>query len=199
MRYSSILPALALALSMAAPAAAEKISLKEISSYFNSFKTAQSAFSQVNADGSKSSGTMYMRRPGRARFEYDKPNDALVIAGGSQLAIFDAKSNTGPEQYPLKRTPLSIILAKNVNLGSAKMVTGHGTRGTDTVVRARDPKNPEYGSIDLIFSANPTRLIEWIINDASGSKTRVILGKFETGANLPASLFNITYAADQRK
>lgn len=190
---------MALAVCLAIPAAAEKISLKEISSYFNSFSTAQSRFKQVNSDGSKSSGNMYMRRPGRARFEYDKPNDALVIAGGSQVAIFDAKSNTGPEQYPLKRTPLNIILAKKVNLSNAKMVTGHGTRGDDTVVRARDPKNPEYGSIDLIFSANPTRFIEWIINDSSGGKTRVILGEFNTGVKLPASLFNITQAADIRK
>lgn len=185
---------------MALPAAAEKISLKEISNYFNSFSTAQSRFSQVNGDGSKSSGNMYMRRPGRARFEYDEPDDTLVIAGGSQVAIFDKKSNTGPEQYPLKRTPLSIILAKNVNLGGAKMVVGHGTRGDDTVVRAQDPKNPEYGSIDLIFSKNPTRLIEWIINDAAGTPgTRVIFGDFKTGMSLRASLFNITLAADQRK
>lgn len=141
---------------------------------------------------------MYMRRPGRARFEYDKPNDALVIAGGSQVAIFDGKSNTGPEQYPLKRTPLNIILTKNVNLAGAKMVTGHGTRGKDTVVRARDPKNPEYGSIDLIFAENPTRLIEWIINDSSGSKTRVILGEFKTEVSLAASLFDITLAAERR-
>ncbi|MEH6833572.1 MULTISPECIES: LolA family protein [Falsihalocynthiibacter] len=188
-----------LAVSMALPAAAEKISLKEISNYFNSFSTAQSRFSQVNADGSKSSGNMFMQRPGRARFEYDKPDDTLVIAGGSQVAIFDQKSNTGPEQYPLNRTPLSIILAKNVNLGGAKMVVGHGTRGTDTVVRAQDPKNPEYGSIDLIFEANPTRLIEWIINDAAGNAgTRVIFGDFKTGVSLPASLFNITLASRER-
>lgn len=198
MRYLRSLPALAIAVCFALPAAAEKISLKEISNYFNTFATAQSRFTQVNSDGSKSSGKMYMRRPGRARFEYDPPNDALVIAGGSQLAIFDAKSNTGPEQYPLNRTPLSIILAKKVNLSTAKMVTGHGTRGNDTVVRARDPKNPEYGSIDLIFAENPTRMIEWIINDPSGAKTRVILGEFQTGVNLPASLFNITLASEKR-
>lgn len=184
---------------MALPAAAEKLSLREISNYFNSFTTAQSRFSQVNADGSKSTGNMYMQRPGRARFEYDKPDDTLVIAGGSQVAVFDRKSNTGPEQYPLNRTPLSIILARNVNLIGANMVVGHGTRGTDTVVRAQDRKHPEYGSIDLIFRENPTRLIEWIINDASGTAgTRVMFGDFKTGVKLPASLFNISLAAKSR-
>lgn len=189
-----------LAIGLALPAAAEKMSLKEISNYFNSFSTAQSRFTQINPDGTKTSGKMFMRRPGRARFEYDKPDNTLVIAGGSQVAIFDQKSNTGPEQYPLNRTPLSIILAKNVKLSGAKMVVGHGTRGQDTVVRAQDPKNPEYGSIDLIFSENPTRLIEWVINDASGTAgTRVLFGDFKTGVQLRASLFDITYAAEQRK
>ncbi|WP_380055706.1 outer membrane lipoprotein carrier protein LolA [Falsihalocynthiibacter sp. SS001] len=198
MKHLRLLLVPVLATFLALPAAAEKLSLNTLSNYFNSFETAQSRFTQINADGSKSAGTLYMRRPGRARFEYDPPNEALVIAGGGQVAIFDQKSNAGPEQYPLSRTPLSIILAKRVNLAQARMVTGHGTRGTDTVVRARDPQKPEYGSIDLIFAANPTRLIEWIINDPSGSKTRVILSNFKTGGNMPASLFDITLAANRR-
>ena len=198
MKYLRFLLAPVFALGLAFPAAAEKISLNEISNYFNGFSTAQSRFTQINSDGSKSAGEMYMQRPGRARFEYDPPNEALVIAGGSQVAVFDQKSNAGPQQYPLKRTPLSIILAKRVNLAAAKMVVGHGTRGKDTVVRARDPNHPEYGSIDLIFSANPTRLIEWVINDNSGAGTRVIMSEFNTGVKLNASLFNITLASDQR-
>ena len=36
---------------MALPAAAEKLSLGEISSYLNRLKTAQGAFTQVNEDG----------------------------------------------------------------------------------------------------------------------------------------------------
>ena len=72
-----------------------------------------------------STGRIFIKRPGRVRFEYNPPDKALVMAGGQQVAIFDGKSNVPPEQYPLKRTPLNLILASNVNLGKAKMVVGH--------------------------------------------------------------------------
>jgi outer membrane lipoprotein-sorting protein len=32
--------------------------------------------------------------------------------------------------------------------------------------------------------------LEWVIIDASGGRTRVILESFETGMDLPSSLFN---------
>ncbi|MEQ8871600.1 MAG: outer-membrane lipoprotein carrier protein LolA, partial [Roseovarius sp.] len=60
------------ALSLAAlPAAAEKLSLGEISSYLNSFQAAQGKFTQINEDQTISTGQIYIKRPGRVRFEYD--------------------------------------------------------------------------------------------------------------------------------
>ena len=61
--------------------AADMLSLDQISTYLNSFTTAQATFRQRNADGSVSTGRLFLKRPGRARFEYDPPNDALVLAG----------------------------------------------------------------------------------------------------------------------
>jgi outer membrane lipoprotein-sorting protein len=191
--------ALAVLTLLAVPAAAEKIPLKAISSYLNALTTAQVEFTQINSDGSISTGTLYIQRPGRARFEYNPPDKNLVLAGGGQVAIFDAKSNQPPEQYPLSRTPLSIILAENVDLDRAKMVVGHTIDGNTTRVRAQDPEHPEYGSIEMVFTAGPTELRQWIIRDDSGAETTVILGEMTKGAKLAASLFNITYATRQRK
>ncbi len=160
---------------MTLPAAAEKLSLGEISAYLNSLRTAQGQFTQVNEDGSISTGRILLKRPGRVRFEYDPPEAALVVANGDTVGIIDPRSNER-QGYPLHRTPLKIILERNVNLGRARMVTAHVSDGTTTTVRAQDPDNPEYGSIDLVFTANPVELRQWIINDANGGRTTVILG-----------------------
>jgi len=64
-----------------------------------------------------STGQIYIKRPGRIRFEYNAPDNSLMIAGGGQVAIFDPRSNTRPDRYPLNQTPLSIILERNVDLG----------------------------------------------------------------------------------
>ena len=184
--------AIGLGLAATLPASAEKLALNAISAYLNGMKTAQGDFTQINDDGSISTGTIYIKRPGKVRFEYNAPDSGIVIAGSNTVVIYDKKSNQAAETYPLSKTPLSIILAANVNLGQAKMVTGHGYDGTATTVRAQDPAHPEYGNIELKFTDNPVELRQWIINDANGSQTTVVLGGLKVGGNLSNSLFDIT-------
>lgn len=176
---------------MALPAAAEKLSLGEISSYLNRLKTAQGEFTQVNEDGSISTGQILLKRPGRVRFEYAPPEEALVVADGDTVGIIDPRSNDGPVGYPLHRTPLKIILANNVDLTRERMVVGHASDGTSTTVRAQDPEHPEYGSIDLVFTGDPVELRQWVIHDGSGSQTTVILGDLQTGVRLRNEQFEI--------
>ncbi|MFX0546176.1 LolA family protein [Roseovarius sp. S1116L3] len=189
LRY--IAAAMALILATALPAAAEKLPLTELSRYLNSFQTASGAFTQINDDGTISEGRILIKRPGRVRFEYKPPEDMLVVADGDTVGIIDGKSNEGPQGYPLNRTPLSIILARNVDLTRARMVTGHSSDGNTTTVRAQDPENPDYGSIDLVFTANPTELRQWVINDSGGSRTTVILGDLTTGVSIGNDSFVI--------
>ena len=179
-----------LILMMSLPAAAKEVPLDVLSAYLNSLTTVEAPFVQVNADGSKSKGMIYIQRPGRARFEYTAPDKNLVIAAGGQVIIFDARSNEPPEQYPLARTPLNLILARNVDLKTAKMVVGHSEVGKVTVVKAQDPKHPDYGTIDLIFSSNPVALKQWIITDDIGNQTSVTLGDMVVGNTYGASLFS---------
>ena len=143
-RTLALAPALLVA--MAFPALAERIPLSEISRYLNSLTTVTSEFTQINPDGTVSTGTVYIQRPGRVRFEYDN-DPTLVLASGGNVAIFDGKSNGGPQQYPLSQTPLSIILDANVNLGRQGVVTGHVEQDNATVVTAQDPQRPQNGNI----------------------------------------------------
>ena len=191
MKALAILTSIALSVAMALPAAAEKLSLAAISGYLNGMQTAQGAFTQINDDGTISTGRIYIKRPGRVRFEYDPPEATLVVADGDTLGIVDPKSNTGPEAYPLHRTPLKIILARNVDLTRERMVTGHASDGKSTTIRAQDPDNPEYGSIDLVFTADPVELRQWVINDSGGGRTTVVLGDLETGGQLANERFVI--------
>lgn len=198
MNMMRILMAPVLMLAMALPAAADRLPLGEISSYLNGLRTATGAFTQINADGTISTGTIYINRPGRIRFEYAAPDNTLVIAGSGSVAIFDPKSNTGPETYPLSRTPLSIILAESVNLGQARMVVAHDYDGTATTVTAQDPQNPEYGNIQMVFTGNPVQLRQWVINDDAGNSTTVVLGDLRTGKSMSARLFDIRAETDRR-
>jgi outer membrane lipoprotein-sorting protein len=168
-------------------ASADKLPLADISGYLNALKTASGDFTQINDDGTISTGKLYIKRPGRMRFEYD---DALVLANNGAVVIIDKKSNQSAQTYPLKRTPLSLILARNVDFGQAKMIVGHDFDGTATIVKAQDPKNPEYGNIELKFTGNPVELRQWVINDANGGQSTVILGGLTKGGRLANRLFD---------
>ncbi|WP_413902993.1 LolA family protein [Tateyamaria sp.] len=182
--------AIVLALLAGQAALADKLSLNALSAYLNDLKTAEGSFTQINDDGSISTGKLYIKRPGRMRFEYNAPDTALVVASANAVYIVDSKSNQPPETYPLRRTPLSLILARNVNLSAANMVVGHDFDGTATVVTAQDPKNPEYGSIQMKFTGNPVQLRQWVVNDNGGGKTTVVLGELKTGGSLSNRLFS---------
>jgi len=179
------------AIALAGPAQAQQLSLAQISGYLNQLQTAQGGFTQINGDGTLSTGQIYIKRPGRIRFEYNPPDQSLVMAGGGQVAVFDGRSNAAPERYPLNQTPLKIILERNVNLGRARMVTGHTSDGTKTTVTAQDPDNPQYGNIQMVFTANPIELRQWIVTDDVGTQTTVILNDMTAGGNINDVKFSI--------
>lgn len=181
----------------AAGASAQQLSLPQISDYLNQLQTAQGGFTQINDDGTLSTGQIYIKRPGRIRFEYNPPQESLVMASGGQLAIFDPRANTGPDRYPLSQTPLNVILQRNVDLTAARMVTGTVSDGTTTTVTVQDPANPQYGNIQLVFTANPVELRQWIITDDLGNQTTMVLNDLTTGAAIGDIMFNIT--AEMRK
>lgn len=183
----------------ATPVLADEIPLSKLSAYINGLTTAQANFTQINPDGSGSKGLLIIKRPGRMRFEYTKPDKTVVLASGGQVAIFDAKSNQPPEQYPLSKTPLNLVLAPKVNLEQSGMVVGHSEEGKLTVVTAQDPKHPEVGTIELGFSNNPIALRQWIVTDETGGQTTVLLDELKTGETYAPSTFIIDDEIARRK
>lgn len=182
--------AISVAVVTAQAAWADKLPLNAISGYLNDLRTAEGTFTQINDDGSVDTGKIYIKRPGKMRFEYNAPNETLMVASANAVYIVDSKSNQPPETYPLRRTPLSLILARNVNLGQANMVVGHDFDGTATVVTAQDPEHPEYGNIEMKFTGNPVQLRQWVVNDSGGGQTTVVLGELQTGGSLSNRLFD---------
>lgn len=190
-RLALLAVSLAFAGLAATPSFAQQLSLGQVSAYLNSFTSAEGEFTQINANGTISTGTIYIKRPNRVRFEYNPPEESLVVAGGGQVAIFDPRSDSGPDRYPLSQTPLKIILERNVDLTRTDMVTGHTSDGTSTTVTAQDPENPQYGNIQMVYTAAPVELRQWIVTDDTGQQTTVILGDLEKDGRVPDILFNI--------
>ncbi len=188
--------ALAATLAAGLPAAAQQLSgtdmrdLARISNYLNGIDTLQGSFVQVGPDGETSDGDFYIRRPGRLRFEYEPPNPALVVADGFWVGVYDTHMNT-LDRYPLSKTPLDLLLRERVDLqdeGAVQSVE----RGEGRIrVKAIDPKNPDQGSITMIFNDNPLELQQWVVVDAQGLTTTVALSEMRANVQLDPKLFRV--------
>lgn len=195
MNRRTLLAALATLPLLAALPAAAAVDVTAINAYLVGMKSATGRFRQVNPNGSSQTGTFYLAKPGRIRFEYDAPKGAMVIADGSMVGVFDPKSNRSPSRYPLEKTPLALLLRDNLSLAEPGMVLG-ATRGPDGVdITVVDPRNADGGRMVMRFSEKPIALTQWAITTKTGQRTLVQLTDLRTGVAVDPSLFNIELAA----
>ena len=181
------------------PALSEKFSLIELSDYFNRLNTFQANFRQFADDGSVASGILFIKKPGRLRIDYDKPEDLLILASGGQLAIFDPKGDPEPTSFPLRITPLALILAKQLNLVDSSNILSHEYVNGETSLSLFDPEHPERGHIKLIFSGNTPILDRWVMHDESGSITLMSIEQYRENIYLNEMQFNIQLEIERRR
>lgn len=175
----------------AGSALAEAVSLEAISAYLNTIKSAKADFVQFNQDGSQQTGTLYLKRPGKARFEYNGENAPLVLISGGQVAVFDPLSNEPPFRFPLSTTPLDTILGRNVDLVNSNLNTHRMDSGEFTVLNVQDPGFAQYGYVSLVFDNEPLNLRQWVVVDGAGTQTAIALSEIQNGVSINGSLFNI--------
>ena len=181
-----------------APVRAEKISLSNLSSYLESIKKVSGTFTQINSDKTVSTGRIFLFRPGRMRMEYKTPDNSLVIVGGSQIAVFDSKSNTHPRVFPLRKTPLKILLEKKINLKTSDIIIRHEEVENSTVVVLQDPNLSSYGSLKLVFTDHPVTLRQWVITNEMSDQTVLKFKDFINQPNMSSNKFNISLEIDNR-
>jgi outer membrane lipoprotein-sorting protein len=103
-----------------------------------------------------------------------------------------------PQNYPLDKTPLGLVLAKRVDLENARMVVGHHYDGTATILSVQDPDHPERGRMDFYFTGPEIDLRQWALFNESGERTIFVLDDLQLGGKLRSSLFNVSLEIMQR-
>jgi len=178
---------------------ADPYSLENLSDYLTNLKSLKANFVQVNADGSESSGIILMKRPGRMRFEYDKPDKTLVIVSAGALAIFDPKGDQEPMTYPVRNNPISLLLKSEIDLVNSGMVSNYAQKLDEAVLIIKDPTKPERGSVELLFSGVQPKLKKFTIKNENGTSTSIVLEDTEYPKNISNTLFSIALETDKRE
>lgn len=165
----------------------DRVALAEASAYLSSLENLQGDFLQVGPDGSVAEGRFYLRRPGKLRFEYAPPENLLVVADGTWVAVKD--SAAAAQRYPIASTPLGLILAKNVNLEEKARVLNVEEQPGSLLIALADRSGEAPGQITLIFDRPKMQLRQWVVTDVQGLQTTVALRNVETGVRADNALF----------
>lgn len=182
---------------LASPAAAQtafpltaqdRADLARIQTYLNGLRTLKARFLQIAPNGAVARGTAWLERPGRMRFEYDKPSPLLLVAGHGLVVFHDSQLGQ-TSNIPLSQTPLGILLADNVQFGGAVTVQSIARQPGMIQITVYQTARPGDGTLTLNFSDNPLALTQWTVLDAQHRETRVSLYDVALGGAFDPALF----------
>lgn len=160
----------------------------DVSAWFNGVETLKGVFDQQNQDGSVVTGDFYLRRPGRMRFEYAEPQQMTLLSDGLWVMLNDRELES-VDRYPLRETPLWLILKAHVDLAGDAEIVRVERQGELVGVTVRGEDGAAQGDLTLVFAGPRLDLRHWIIEDVQGNRTLVSLRNMEQGMKLSPELF----------
>ncbi|MBX9711908.1 MAG: outer membrane lipoprotein carrier protein LolA [Xanthobacteraceae bacterium] len=175
----------------------QKILASKVSAYLSSLQNLSGNFVQVGPDGSRSTGDLYLQKPGKIRFEYDAPSPIAIVADGTSVIVRDRRLAT-QDVYPLAQTPLRYLLADRIDLLRDTNVV-NVTADDVYVSIAIEEKQPLVGTsrLMLMVGAKDNKLKQWTVTDPQGYDTTVAVYNLDTTKKLDPALFKIDYTAYQ--
>ena len=170
----------------------------KLNDFFKNLKTLSADFeqtvqnSQLNAV-EKASGKLWIQRPGKFRWNYDKPYIQEIVSNGEKLWIYDADL----EQVTIKKisstlgnTP-ALLLSSDKPLSESFSIETLETDLALTWVQLT-PKDSEAGfnSIRLGFSKNT--LEKMLLEDNLGQTTHLIFSELTRNVTVNPDLFDFS-------
>jgi outer membrane lipoprotein-sorting protein len=179
----------------AAPAAPETPQqlTEKINRGLNGMSTLVADFTQINADGRRRAGKLYVSRPGRLRFDYNPPSQIEIVSDGKSVAVIDKKV---PQQdiYGINQTPLKFLVRERIDISKDTKVLSV-RRDKDEVILDIEDSNTLAGTskIRIHFNGESFLIRRWTVTDPRGVPTTIQLANLNTRSAPDRQLFQINY------
>lgn len=166
--------------------------LDRVVSALRGISTMRADFTQTDRQGNVARGVMTLKRPGKIRFDYGKDSDLLVVSNGRSLYLVDYEVNQ-VQRWPIRNSPLGALLDPSRDVKRYGTLVDTGSSDVLSVL-VRDPKKPEFGTINLIFVRNSRapggyQLTNWVAQDAQNHRTTVRLSNHRYGMSVGDGTF----------
>ena len=173
--------------------AKQRALVNRVSTYLTSVQVLTGNFVQIGPDGRRTTGHLFIQKPGKVRFEYDPPSPIDIIADGTQVVVRDRQLAT-QDLYPLSQTPLRFLLADRIDLLQDTNVVG--VTADDTFVSVMiEEKQAFIGTNRLLmmFDSKDFKLKQWTVTDVQGYDTTIAVSNLDTSKRPDPNLFKFDY------
>lgn len=180
------------------PAAAYSSGIDSLKTFLNGTNTARARFAQMVLDKNmkmlqQATGTMQFARPGKFRWEYNKPYEQTIVGDGSQMWIYDKDLN----QVTVRRldralgtSPAALLAGKDEieeNYTLSNLGNQEGLEWVEAVPKTQDTA---FERVRLGFSKAGLEAME--LRDQFGQVTVIRFADLERNPRLAPETFNFT-------
>lgn len=182
----SLSPNLGFALSLSS--AETKAQIHRAEEYLNARTSFSAKFMQAADNGQVVTGTLLVKRPGRMNLSYDPPMKDFIVADGSFVYMWDGEMEQSTT-LPLGGSLADLILRDNLRLSGDIEVTDVVHEPSKLEITVRQKKDPDQGTMTLLFEDQPLVFHGWRVVDAQNRTTTVNLQNMQENVTLAAQSF----------
>ena len=187
-----------LLIALLAPGLAAAASVDTLKTMLNQTSTAKGRFAQIVLDRNnktlqQSSGTMEFSRPGRFRWEYNKPYEQTIVGDGSRLWIYDKDLNQVTVRKldrALGASPAALLAGSNEIEKSYSLKSAGGEGGLDWLEAIPKTQDTAFERIKLGFSKGGLEAME--LKDQFGQTTVIKFADLERNVKMGPDAFKFT-------
>ena len=180
------------------PCAAGGASIEALKTMFAQTTTARAHFAQIVLDRNmkmlqQATGTMQFSRPGRFRWEYDRPYEQVIVSDGSKVWLYDKDLN----QVTVRRLDRALgsspaaLLAGSDDIEKSYRLSSLGNQdGLDWLEAVPRTQDTAFERVKLGFGKAGLEAME--LRDPFGQITVIKFSTIERNTRLPPETFRFT-------
>lgn len=184
----------AMALGLQAAATPEQ----QLKSFLAGAATLQADFIQVQVDeqgnpGKRSQGVFYLQRPGKFRWNYQKPYHQEIVSGSGKVWFYDRdlEQVTARQLTQAIGSTPALLLTGDVPLEKNFTIENQSDEEGMAMLKLI-PKSEESGFRYVQIGLENNRLVGMELSDNFGQLTRIYFENLKTGLRLDPALFTFT-------
>lgn len=175
--------------------AAAASSLDTLKAFLDQTTSAKARFAQMVLDKNmkmlqQATGTMQFSRPGRFRWEYDKPYEQTIVGDGAKLWIYDKDLNQVTVRKldrALGSSPAALLAGRNEIENNYTLTSIGNQEGLDWLEAVPKDKDTAFERIRLGFSKKGLDAME--LHDQFGQVTVIKFADVERNLKLSPEIF----------